>query len=106
MAHGGDAESGDIKWRYQSPVPMVAGVTATAGGLILTGDLRGEVLAFEAASGRLLWRDATGLPIGGGVITYQTGGRQYVAVAAGLHAPLAWQLESDPARLLVYALPR
>jgi alcohol dehydrogenase (cytochrome c) len=100
-----DAESGEIRWRYKSAVPMVAGVTATAGGLILTGDLKGDVLAFDAATGTLLWQDATGLPIGGGVVTYQAAGRQYVAVAAGLNAA-TWQLESAPARVLIYALPR
>ncbi|MEO8138835.1 MAG: PQQ-binding-like beta-propeller repeat protein [Gemmatimonadota bacterium] len=100
-----DAESGAIRWRYKSSVPLVAGVTATAGGLILTGDLKGDVLAFEAATGKLLWHDSTGLPIGGGVVTYRAGGRQFVAVAAGMHAPTTWQIESAPAHLLVYALP-
>ncbi len=100
-----DAESGAIRWRYKSSMPMVAGVTATAGGLILTGDLKGDVLAFDAASGKLLWRGATGLPIGGGVVTYRTGGHQYVAVAAGMHAPQTWNIASAPARLIVYALP-
>lgn len=100
-----DAERGTIRWRYQSAVPMVAGVTATAGGLILTGDLKGDVLAFDAATGKLLWHDATGLPIGGGVVTYRAGGHQYVAVATGMHAPQTWHIESAPAHLLVYALP-
>lgn len=101
-----DAESGEIRWRYHSPTPMVAGVTATAGGLIFTGDLHGDVLAFEAANGREAWRARIGLPIGGGVITYATGGRQYLAVAAGMHAPDTWGLKSTSSRLVLYALPQ
>jgi glucose dehydrogenase len=100
-----DAENGEIRWRYRSPTPMVAGVTATAGGLIFTGDLLGNVLAFDAATGRELWRSGTGVPIGGGVITYATGGRQYLAVAAGMHAPDTWGLKSESSRLVIYALP-
>ena len=69
-----------------------------------TGDLDGNVLAYEAASGKELWRSATGKAIGGGVITYQANGRQHVAVAAGLNSPL-WQLKGGSAQVAVYALP-
>jgi alcohol dehydrogenase (cytochrome c) len=100
-----EAEGGRVRWRYESPTPLVAGMTATAGGLVFTGDLEGNVLAFDAERGAVLWRDSTGLPVGGGVVSYVAGGRQRIAVAAGLHAPVTWKLESDPAGLLVYALP-
>ena len=100
-----DAETGAVRWRYRSPTPVVAGVTPTAGGLVFTGDLEGNVLAFDAASGAVRWRWATGLPIGGGVVTYRAGGRQYVAVAAGMHAPLTWKLESPPAQVVVFGVP-
>jgi alcohol dehydrogenase (cytochrome c) len=100
-----DAMTGVVRWRYHSPTPMVAGVTPTAGGLVFTGDLAGDLLAFDARTGALRWRYATGRPIGGGVVTYRVAGRQYVAVAAGLHAPKTWRLASPPAQLQVYALP-
>ena len=99
-----DAESGEVRWKVAMPRPMVAGITATAGGLVFTGDLDGNVLAYEAASGKELWRSATGKAIGGGVITYQANGRQHVAVAAGLNSPL-WQLKGGSAQVAVYALP-
>ena len=82
----------------------MAGVTSTGGGLVFTGDLSGAVLAFDDRDGTLLWKDETGLPIGGGVVSYAVKGRQFVAVAAGLHAPVTWQLRSDPAELIVYSL--
>jgi alcohol dehydrogenase (cytochrome c) len=100
-----DADDGHIRWQYASPTPLVAGITATAGGLVFTGDLNGAVLAFDAESGRVLWRSSTNQPIGGGVISYETGGRQLIAVASGMHAPLTWHLKSSPAKVVVYGLP-
>lgn len=100
-----DAETGRMRWRYESATPLVAGVTSTGGGLVFTGDLNGAVLAFDDRDGTLLWKDETGLPIGGGVVSYAVNGRQFVAVAAGLHAPVTWQLRSGPAELIVYSLP-
>jgi alcohol dehydrogenase (cytochrome c) len=63
------------------------------------------VLAFDGRNGAVRWRYSTGLPIGGGVVTYRAGGKQYVAVAAGMHAPVTWKLESRPAKLVVFGLP-
>ena len=100
-----DAADGEPRWRYASATPLVAGVTSTAGGLVLTGDLGGNVLGFDARTGRVLWRGRTGSPVGGGVISYLAGGRQHIAVATGLHAPVTWKLRSGPAALVVYALP-
>src|SRR5439155_17886494 len=37
-----------LRWRYRSAKPMVAGVTATAGGLVFTGELTGDFLALDA----------------------------------------------------------
>ena len=99
-----DAESGEIKWKVQTPKPMVAAITATAGGLVFTGDLDGHLLAYDAATGKELWRQATGKAIGGGVISYGAGGRQYIAAATGLNAG-TWLVKAGPARVVVYALP-
>jgi len=83
---------------------MVAAITATAGGLVFTGDLDGQVLAYDAANGKELWRNATGKAIGGGVISYQAGGVQRIAAATGMNAG-TWNIRSGPARIVVYALP-
>jgi alcohol dehydrogenase (cytochrome c) len=100
-----DAEDGHVRWQFASPTPLVAGVTPTAGGVVFTGDLQGTFYGFDAETGAVVFRDTTGAPIGGGVISYSAGGRQYVAVAVGMDAA-TWQLKSGPARLVVYALPR
>jgi alcohol dehydrogenase (cytochrome c) len=99
-----DVESGEVRWKVQTAKPMVAGITATAGGLVFTGDLDGNVLAYEAASGKELWRSPAGKAIGGGVISYKANGRQYIAVAAGLNSPI-WPVKAGPARVVVYGLP-
>ena len=100
-----DADSGTVRWKYQSDLPSIAGVTTTAGGLVFTGHLSGEAIALDLKDGKVLWRDQTNNAIGGGVITYAVRGKQYVAVAAGLHS-MNWQpTQSETNRIVVYALP-
>jgi len=79
-----NATTGVVAWRYHSTLPLVAAVTPSSGGLLFTADLLGNVLAFNAATGALLASVPTALPVGGGVITYEVSGRQYVATAAGM----------------------
>ena len=83
---------------------MVAGITATACGLVFTGTLDGELVAYDAETGAVAWRNGIGKPIGGGVISYSAGGKQYVAAAAGLNSPI-WPVQGGPARVVVFGLP-
>jgi alcohol dehydrogenase (cytochrome c) len=99
-----DADTGRVRWKYKSPTPLVAAVTPTAGGLIFTGDLNGDVLALDVNTGSVLWRNSTGAALGGGIISYQTGGHQHVAVAAGM-SPVNWPLPKVTGRIVVYSLP-
>jgi alcohol dehydrogenase (cytochrome c) len=78
-----DAATGKEVWKYASPTPLVAGVTATSGGVLFTGDLDDNFLVLDAASGQVLYRFYTGGSIGGGTVTYERNGKQYVAVASG-----------------------
>ena len=99
-----DADTGRVRWKYKSPTPLVAAVTPTAGGLVFTGDLNGDVLGLDAETGSVVWRDSTGAPIGGGVIAYQSVGHQRIAVAAGMNSR-AWPVKTGTARIVVYGLP-
>lgn len=56
---------------------------ATAGDLVFTGDGSGYLVAFDARSGKVLWRFQTGGSIAAAPITYSFRGKQYVALAAG-----------------------
>lgn len=78
-----DPRTGKMAWRVKWPTPMYAGITPTAGNVLFTGDLNGNFLALDARNGGTLYSFNTGGPIAGGVITYETGGKQYVAVATG-----------------------
>ena len=62
---------------------MVASVTATGGNLLPTGELTGDFLALDARNGDVLYRFNTGGSMGGGIVTYDVGGTQYVAAASG-----------------------
>jgi alcohol dehydrogenase (cytochrome c) len=51
-----DAENGHVRWKFQAPRPVLAGVTPTAGGLVFTADLGGTVYAFDSDDGQLRGR--------------------------------------------------
>jgi alcohol dehydrogenase (cytochrome c) len=94
-----------VKWRYASQSPIVAGVTATAGGLVFAANISGEVIGFDQRDGAIRFRYDTGQPVGGGIVSYSVRGKQYIAIASGLDAPLTWQTKSSPASVVVLTLP-
>ena len=100
-----DAVDGSIRWQYDSPHPMVGAVTTTAGGLVLTGELTGDFLIFDARSGKELLRFNTGGPIGGGIVSYEVEGKQYVAVMSGRPSRFWLGAHSGSPTALVFALP-
>ena len=79
-----DAGTGRVQWRQQWPTPLVAGVTTTSGGVLFTGDLNNDFLVIDARDGKTLYRFNTGGTVGGGVISYQLDGKQYVATTSGV----------------------
>lgn len=78
-----DASTGNVRWRYRSPRPMVAAVTATAGGVIFAGELTGDLIALDAATGEVRFRQTTGGAVAGGIVPYEVAGQQHIAVASG-----------------------
>lgn len=100
-----DATTGAVRWKYRSPRPMVAAVTSTAGGLVLTGELTGDFLALHGRTGDVLYRFNTGGSMGGGIVTYETGGRQYIAVASGTPSGFWVDRNGGAPTIVVFALP-
>jgi alcohol dehydrogenase (cytochrome c) len=98
-----DAGTGEVRWKYHSKKPMVAAVTSTSADLVLTGEMSGDALALDAKSGEVLWRFNTGGRITGGVVTYDVGGEQYVAVTSG-GANAFWQAQPGSATVTVFGL--
>jgi alcohol dehydrogenase (cytochrome c) len=78
-----DVDTGKIAWQAKTPQPMMGGALATAGNLVFTGEGDGWFDAFNAKSGKKLWRYNLGAGVNAPPITYEVDGTQYVAVAAG-----------------------
>jgi alcohol dehydrogenase (cytochrome c) len=99
-----DASTGAVRWKYESPRPMLAAVTTTSANLIFTGELLGDFMAIDAKTGDVLYRFNTGGRMNGGVVTYSINGKQYVAVASGA-ANGFWAVPPGSATIIVFALP-
>jgi alcohol dehydrogenase (cytochrome c) len=100
-----DAATGDVRWKFNTPKPVVAGVTPTAGGLLFTGDLDGTFYAFDKSNGNVLFKGNTGGAIAGGVLTYMVDGTQYVATTSGNISRATFQTTGDP-KIVIGALER
>jgi alcohol dehydrogenase (cytochrome c) len=98
-----DVATGKLRWKEQWPTPLVAGVTVTSGGMLFTGDLNNDFLAIDAANGKTLYRFNTGGSVGGGVISYEIGGKQYVATTSGVVSGFFGG--SGTAAIIIFSLP-
>jgi alcohol dehydrogenase (cytochrome c) len=78
-----DPTTGDTKWHFDMVSGPSAGILATAGGLVFSGDGQGYLFALDARTGKVLWKFQTGGSIGAPPISYSLNGKQYIAVAAG-----------------------
>jgi len=99
-----DANSGTVRWRYHDEAPVLAGVTPTAGGIVMAGDNAGNFLVFDSDSGQLLHKQATGGALAGGIVTYLRDGRQYVAFTSGNVSPASFGSVGRPS-VVILSLP-
>lgn len=95
-------EKGRIAWQHKTDDPLVGGVLATAGGLVFTGEGNGDFAAFDAKTGKKLWRFYCGAGVNAPPMSFQLEGRQYIAVAAG--GSKIWGYRTGDS-VLVFALP-
>jgi len=80
-----DPLTGEAKWQAGSAIPRMAGVLATAGGVVFTGKMTGEFEAYDSDTGKRLWHFQTGSGIIGQPVTWSgADGRQYVTVLNGV----------------------
>jgi PQQ-dependent dehydrogenase (methanol/ethanol family) len=83
-----DPETGQRKWSYRLSTPPVAGLIATAGNILITSEVNGNLIVIDATTGALLYRYSLNAgAVDGGVITYEVNGRQFIAAAAGDNNP-------------------
>lgn len=98
-----DADSAQKAWTFKTKGPILGAVTATAGDLILTGDMDGIFYALDAKTGANLWQYDLPGAVGGGVISYNTGKGQKIAVAAGMTS-MNWPSKKSTAKVIVMGL--
>jgi PQQ-dependent dehydrogenase (methanol/ethanol family) len=79
-----DAKTGKIVWQKKEMFSVWSGAIATAGNLVFYGTLEGYLKAVDARTGDELYKFKTPSGIIGNVITYENGGKQYVAVLSGV----------------------
>ncbi|MFI5012840.1 MAG: methanol/ethanol family PQQ-dependent dehydrogenase [Hyphomicrobiales bacterium] len=79
-----DAKTGKIAWSNKELFSVWSGALATAGGVVFYGTLEGYLKAVDASTGKELYKFKTPSGIIGNVMTYEHGGRQYVAVLSGV----------------------
>jgi len=82
-----DYKTGNVVWKHNYPSGgfgnAFPGVLSTAAKLLFTGDPSGNLLAFDAATGRILWHFHTGTMVSNGPSTYTLNGSQYLLAGAG-----------------------
>lgn len=78
-----DPKTGKIAWEHKETFPLWAGTLSTAGNLVFTGTSDGYFKAFDAKTGKELWKFQTGSGIVGSPITWDMDGKQYVGIASG-----------------------
>jgi len=79
-----DYKTGEVKWSHQySARGGPYGILTTAGHLLFTGDPSSNFLAFDPATGDILWHARLTSSLSNGPMTYELDGRQYVVVGAG-----------------------
>ena len=80
-----DYKTGDIRWTHTFPGVGggVASILTTDGNLLFTGDPKKNLIAFDPASGKILWHVGLLAGLSNGPMTYELEGRQYLVVGAG-----------------------
>ncbi len=105
-----DPATGKIAWRHEDEYPLIGGTLTTAGGLVFSGTQNGYAIALDDTTGKLLWRFQTGSAVRGQPVSYEFGGRQFVAIGSG-GGGLAAALVGEPpllpkgSALVVFTLP-
>jgi glucose dehydrogenase len=76
-------DTGKIAWQAKTDQPMIGGALATAGNLVFAGEGNGWFKAYDAKTGKMLWKFQCGAGVNAPPVSYSVNGKQYIAVAAG-----------------------
>ncbi|MEO1820776.1 PQQ-dependent dehydrogenase, methanol/ethanol family [Pseudomonas sp.] len=78
-----DPEKQTPAWRVERPNHWNGGTLVTAGNLVFQGTSAGQLEAYTADKGDLLWQFPTQTGVIAAPMTYQHNGQQYIALMAG-----------------------
>jgi alcohol dehydrogenase (cytochrome c) len=97
-----DATSGKTVWQKSWPEPCYSGTVTTAGGLVFVGRNGGELEAYDAKTGNLLWSFQTGAGANDTATVFEHNGKERIAflsagnaLAATPHGDSLWLLGLD-----------
>jgi quinohemoprotein ethanol dehydrogenase len=97
-----DATSGKTVWQKSWPEPCYSGTVTTAGGLVFVGRNAGQLQAYDAKSGNLLWSFQTGAGANDTATVFQHKGKERIAflsagnsLAATAHGDSLWLFGLD-----------
>ena len=79
-----DPFTGEVKKKMRKPYPNRSAALTTAGGLLFTGLVDGSFAAYDDTSLEQLWEINVGAGFNAPPMTFEAGGRQYVAILTGL----------------------
>jgi alcohol dehydrogenase (cytochrome c) len=80
-----DPFTGEIKQKLHVPYPDNSAALTTAGGLLITGFTDGSVVAYDDTSLKELWKFNVGSGINAPPMTFEVGGKQFLAIQSGLN---------------------
>ncbi len=95
-------DTGKVVWKVKTPQPLMGGTLATAGDVVFNGEGNGWFKAFDARTGKELWKFNVGAGANSPPVSYMVNGKQYVAVSAGGNTQLYFKRGNS---LVVFALP-
>jgi alcohol dehydrogenase (cytochrome c) len=78
-----NVDTGRVAWTAITPQPLMGGALVTAGNLAFVGEGDGWFDAYDATSGKRLWRYYLGAGVNAPAVSYEVNGTQYIAVGAG-----------------------
>jgi len=77
-----DPTTAEIAWEFPIMPRSSAGISTTAGGLLLTGSADGYFFALNAFTGKELWHISLGGRVNAAPMTFAVDGKQYITIAA------------------------
>lgn len=78
-----DVATGEVRWRYDDPHPMMGGALSTEGGVVFTGNQSGFALALDSRTGEVVWRFRLGAGVRSQPVAYKIDGRVFFAIGSG-----------------------